>query len=83
MDSSRRTAAAAAAGTGTGTGGAYGQSVNPMSGPGPATKTAGPHKSNLLNKLDPAVDSKAGIPPQPGAPGGGANMYYSSGPGRY
>ncbi|KAK3317614.1 hypothetical protein B0T19DRAFT_295057 [Cercophora scortea] len=31
-----------------------------ISGPGPASKTAGPHKSNLLNKLDPAVDSKAG-----------------------
>ena len=31
----------------------------PLVHPGPASKTAGPHKSNLLNKLDPAVDSKA------------------------
>ncbi|KAK3349025.1 hypothetical protein B0T25DRAFT_457668 [Lasiosphaeria hispida] len=34
--------------------------VNPLSGPGPAPNTAGPHKSDLLNKLDPSVDSKAG-----------------------
>jgi len=27
---------------------------------GPASRTAGPHKSNLMNKLDPAVDSKTG-----------------------
>ncbi|CAH0021222.1 unnamed protein product [Clonostachys rhizophaga] len=27
--------------------------------PGPATKTAGPHHSNLMNRLDPAVDHKA------------------------
>lgn len=33
---------------------------NMMSGPGPAPKTAGPHKSDLLNKLDPRVDSKTG-----------------------
>jgi len=37
----------------------YGTS-NMMSGPGPAPKTAGPHKSDLLNKLDPRVDSKTG-----------------------
>jgi hypothetical protein len=30
----------------------------PPSQPGPASKTAGPHRSNLMNKLDPAVDSK-------------------------
>ncbi|KAK4184292.1 hypothetical protein QBC35DRAFT_506274 [Podospora australis] len=28
--------------------------------PGPAPNTAGPHRSDLLNKLDPAVDSKGG-----------------------
>lgn len=28
--------------------------------PGPAPNTAGPHKSDLLNKLDPRVDSKGG-----------------------
>lgn len=28
--------------------------------PGPAPNTAGPHKSDLLNKLDPTVDSKGG-----------------------
>ncbi|VUC38122.1 unnamed protein product [Clonostachys rosea] len=27
--------------------------------PGPASKTAGPHSSNLMNRLDPAVDHKA------------------------
>jgi hypothetical protein len=27
------------------------------SGPGPAPGTAGPHNSNLANKLDPRVDS--------------------------
>jgi len=31
-----------------------------MSGPGPATHTAGPHSSNLLNKLDPRVDNVTG-----------------------
>lgn len=30
-------------------------------GPGPAAKTAGPHKSDLMNKLDPRVDSKTGM----------------------
>ncbi|KAK4177909.1 hypothetical protein QBC36DRAFT_326064 [Triangularia setosa] len=29
--------------------------------PGPAPNTAGPHKSDLLNKLDPRVDSKGGM----------------------
>jgi len=28
------------------------------SGPGPAPNTAGPHKSDLLNKLDPRVESR-------------------------
>jgi hypothetical protein len=36
----------------------------PVVQPGPATKTAGPHKSNLLNKLDPKVDSKATVSEQ-------------------
>ncbi len=31
-----------------------------MSGPGPAPNTAGPHRSDIMNKLDPRVDSKAG-----------------------
>jgi len=31
-----------------------------LSGPGPAPHTAGPHKSDLLNKLDPRVDSTTG-----------------------
>ena len=34
--------------------------VNQMPGPGPAPSTAGPHRSDLLNKLDPRVDSRAG-----------------------
>ncbi|KAK1831010.1 hypothetical protein QBC39DRAFT_409113 [Podospora conica] len=29
--------------------------------PGPAPSTAGPHKSDLMNKLDPTVDHKAGM----------------------
>lgn len=29
--------------------------------PGPAPNTAGPHKSDILNKLDPSVDSKGGM----------------------
>lgn len=29
--------------------------------PGPAPNTVGPHKSDLLNKLDPTVDSKGGM----------------------
>ena len=31
-----------------------------FSGPGPATHTAGPHSSNLLNKADPRVDAQTG-----------------------
>jgi len=31
-----------------------------LSGPGPAPHTAGPHKSDLMNKLDPRVDSTTG-----------------------
>ncbi|KAK0624915.1 hypothetical protein B0T17DRAFT_492221 [Bombardia bombarda] len=34
------------------------RAVDPIH-PGPAPHTAGPHKSDLLNKLDPLVDSKA------------------------
>jgi hypothetical protein len=37
-----------------------------MSGPGPAPNTAGPHRSDLLNKLDPRVDSKTGMRKEPG-----------------
>jgi hypothetical protein len=37
-----------------------------MSGPGPAPNTAGPHRSDLLNKLDPRVDSKTGLKKEPG-----------------
>lgn len=36
----------------------------PLIHPGPASKTAGPHSSNLLNKLDPRVDSKATVQEQ-------------------
>jgi hypothetical protein len=36
----------------------------PVVQPGPATTTAGPHRSNLLNKLDPGVDSKASVTQQ-------------------
>ncbi len=32
--------------------------VSPASGP--ASHTAGPHRSNIMNKLDPAVDSRTG-----------------------
>jgi hypothetical protein len=49
-------------------GGAHDQSTTVHHGPeilpGPASKTAGPHKSNLLNKLDPRVDSKAAVTQQ-------------------
>lgn len=38
-----------------GTAGTAGTSYNTSTGP--ATSTAGPHKSNLLNKLDPRIDS--------------------------
>jgi hypothetical protein len=31
--------------------------MNPDRGTGPAPHTAGPHKSDLMNKLDPRVDS--------------------------
>lgn len=41
---------------GTGAGGLGGASGY-SSGPGPAPDTAGPHKSNLINKVDPRVDS--------------------------
>ncbi|KAK3385709.1 hypothetical protein B0H63DRAFT_473444 [Podospora didyma] len=59
----QQSAAAAAAGYG---GSGVGAQQQPrggpavMSGPGPAPNTAGPHRSDLLNKLDPRVDSKAG-----------------------
>ncbi|KAK0649551.1 hypothetical protein B0T16DRAFT_410301 [Cercophora newfieldiana] len=46
------------------TGAGYGQhamSGAVPSGPGPAPNTAGPHKSDLMNKLDPRVDSKTGV----------------------
>ncbi|KAH8895703.1 hypothetical protein GQ53DRAFT_743707 [Thozetella sp. PMI_491] len=45
---------------------------------GPASKTAGPHRSNLLNKLDPTVDSRAGnMANVPGGPvASGANSGY-------
>jgi hypothetical protein len=36
-----------------------------MSGPGPAPNTAGPHRSDLLNKLDPRFDSKTGARKEP------------------
>ncbi|KAM7198744.1 hypothetical protein V8F20_006059 [Naviculisporaceae sp. PSN 640] len=64
---------AGAYGSATGVGGAYGSS-----GPGPAPKTAGPHKSDLLNKLDPRVDSKTGA--VSGSYGGaGANTHTGAG----
>ncbi|KAK3313191.1 hypothetical protein B0H66DRAFT_569750 [Apodospora peruviana] len=51
------------------------QAAAALSGPGPAPNTAGPHKSDLLNRLDPTVDSKAGTARDPrvrdGAYGGG------------
>jgi hypothetical protein len=71
--------------TATGTG--AGAPVNPTlhggaghtlrhTGPGPASKTAGPHKSNLLNKLDPAVDSRTGATTtSSGAYPAGTNQY--------
>lgn len=42
---------------GTHTTGTHGTHTAGGSGPGPAPHTAGPHKSDLLNKLDPRVDS--------------------------
>ncbi|KAK0659457.1 hypothetical protein QBC41DRAFT_331479 [Cercophora samala] len=46
-----------------GTGGMAGSGVGNNNNllPGPAPNTAGPHKSDLLNKLDPRVDSKGGM----------------------
>jgi len=42
----------------TGTHGTHGTTgYNNTSGPGPAPSTAGPHKSDALNKADPRVDS--------------------------
>jgi len=42
--------------------------AHPVSGgaalPGPAPTTAGPHRSDLLNKLDPTVDSKPPVGPR-------------------
>lgn len=46
------------AGVGGVMGGANTHNVQTGHLPGPAPNTAGPHKSDLLNKLDPAVDSK-------------------------
>lgn len=47
------------AGTGAGAGaGMYNNASSTL--PGPASNTTGPHRSNLLNKLDPRVDSKTG-----------------------
>jgi hypothetical protein len=48
------TAGAGGYGTGTHTGGVTGGS-NRL--PGPADTTAGPHKSDMMNKVDPRVDS--------------------------
>jgi len=43
----------------TGTTGTHGTTTGSVlgSGPGPAANTAGPHKSDMLNKADPRVDS--------------------------
>jgi len=43
-----------------GTGAGVGVSGTGAGLPGPAPNTAGPHRSDLLNKLDPRVDSKTG-----------------------
>jgi len=44
--------------TGTGTGAGLGGAGSGYgTGPGPAPNTAGPHKSDALNKADPRVDS--------------------------
>lgn len=66
MDSSSRGMrshnAAVGAGYGSGTHGAGGLGTGTMRTshhlPGPAPNTAGPHRSDLMNKLDPRVDSK-------------------------
>ncbi|KAI1344874.1 hypothetical protein F5Y15DRAFT_363943 [Xylariaceae sp. FL0016] len=52
----------------TGTHGAVG------SGPGPAPHTAGPHKSDMMNKMDPRVDSNLD-----GSKTVGGNKTYQSG----
>ncbi|KAK1753183.1 hypothetical protein QBC47DRAFT_387963 [Echria macrotheca] len=41
--------------------GPHNNAMGMNSGPGPAPNTAGPHRSDLLNKLDPRVDSKTGV----------------------
>ncbi|TPX16933.1 uncharacterized protein E0L32_003495 [Thyridium curvatum] len=56
------------AGTTGMTGGAY------STGPGPAPNTAGPHKSDMLNKMDPRVDSNLD-----GSKTMGGNKTYQSG----
>ncbi|RYO81756.1 hypothetical protein DL762_006945 [Monosporascus cannonballus] len=53
------------------TSGAYGTTGS--SGPGPASNTAGPHSSNMANKLDPRVDSDLD-----GSKTVGGNKTYSS-----
>ena len=48
-------------GYGMGHGQHAGQHYGASALPGPAPNTAGPHRSDLLNKLDPTVDSKGGM----------------------
>jgi hypothetical protein len=59
LDSSRNRHAGTTGGTGltTGTNTTHHTGVTGSHAPGPAPDTAGPHKSNLLNKVDPRVDS--------------------------
>ncbi|CAK7234617.1 hypothetical protein SBRCBS47491_009011 [Sporothrix bragantina] len=57
------TAVPMAGGTGAagyGAAGGYGNNMM-ASGPGPAPKTAGPHSSDMANRLDPTVDSRTGL----------------------
>ncbi|KAI1091022.1 hypothetical protein F5B19DRAFT_493842 [Rostrohypoxylon terebratum] len=71
-------AGATGAGYGTGTTGTHSQGVTGThaahSGPGPAPNTAGPHKSDVVNKLDPRVDSDLD-----GSKTVGGNKTYQSG----
>ncbi len=48
---------------------------------GPASRTAGPHSSNLMNKIDPSVDSRTGASSSVNGPGQTSTMRGANQPG--
>ncbi len=83
--------------TGAGYGGAYNSTTGATGGrtaggtgptlhqaspaSGPASRTAGPHSSNLMNKLDPSVDSRTGASSSARGPGQTSTMHGANQPG--